>query len=67
MNMILRNDEVIRAYVAGQTVTSIAERHAISRQRVNQIVRGMGLAHRRSGMAAVKRDAAAVAKSERMG
>jgi len=49
-----RNQQIIAAYLAGQTVTSLATEHGISRQRVNQIVRGAGVDHRKPGMAQKK-------------
>jgi len=49
-----RNQQIIAAYLAGQTVTSLAIEHGISRQRINQLVRAAGCAHRKPGMAEKK-------------
>ena len=49
-----RNQQITAAYLAGQTVTSLASEHGVSRQRVNQIVRGAGVEHRKPGMAQKK-------------
>lgn len=54
-----RNAAIIAAYLAGQTVTSLATEHGISRQRVNQIVRPYA-PHRKPEMALTKRNAAAI-------
>lgn len=50
-----RNAAIIDAYLAGETVTSLAETHNVSRQRINQLVRAAGVPHRHPGMAETKR------------
>ena len=50
-----RNAAIIAAYLAGQTVTSLAVDHGVSRQRINQLVRAAGVPHRHPGMAETKR------------
>lgn len=52
---ITRNEQIIDAYLAGETVTSLAETHNVSRQRINQLVRAAGVPHRHPGMAETKR------------
>jgi len=49
-----RNSAIIAAYLAGETVTSLASEHQVSRQRINQLVRAAGCAHRKPGMAEKK-------------
>lgn len=49
-----RNAAIIAAYQSGQTVTSLATEHGISRQRINQLVRAAGVEHRKPGMAQKK-------------
>lgn len=46
-----RNQQIITAYLAGETVTALAAQHQVSRQRINQLVRAAGCAHRKPGMA----------------
>jgi PP-loop superfamily ATP-utilizing enzyme len=43
----LRNQAIATAYDAGEKLDSIAAEHSITRQRVEQIVREMGLPRRR--------------------
>ena len=50
-----RNMDVIKAYSDGDSITAIAERFGISRQRVNQIARSADLPLRRPAMAETKR------------
>lgn len=50
-----RNQQIIAAYLAGETVTSLAAEWGVSRQRINQLVRDAGCAHRKPGMAETKR------------
>jgi len=50
-----RNAAIIDAYLAGETITSLAETHNVSRQRINQLVRAAGVPHRHPGMAETKR------------
>ena len=50
-----RNAAIIDAYLAGETVTSLAETHNVSRQRINQLVRAAGVPHRHPGMAEKRR------------
>lgn len=54
MNLVLRNSDIVSAYLAGQTVTSLAAEHGVSRQRVNQLVRAAGVGYRKPGMAQKK-------------
>ena len=52
---ITRNQQIIAAYLAGETVTSLAAEWGVSRQRINQLVRAAGVPHRHPGMAETKR------------
>lgn len=56
---ITRNEQIIAAYLAGETVTSLAHTHQVSRQRINQLVRAAGCAHRKPQMALTKQSQAA--------
>jgi len=46
-----RNDEIVAAYEAGDTITSLAKLHGVSRQRINAMVRRAGCPHRKPLMA----------------
>ena len=37
-----RNQQIITAYQSGAGVTELAKEHGVSRQRINQLVRGAG-------------------------
>lgn len=51
---ITRNEQIIAAYRDGKTITSLAAEWGVSRQRINQLVRAAGCAHRKPGMAQKK-------------